>query len=188
MKNIWQEHKEIVLDNNSLSDETTSHEIIPWWHRLRKHAAHRRTILAALTFGIAAGLNVIAVVLRYFVDKQDDDHEVTADRLDMASVYVYILSAVISITGKRIRPWLSPSSPGCTAIMINDSERLQDMGDLLFLIGSLVDGSMWYFMVQDQPAWSLVSSVLWFLDACFYLRSDVVMAERATSKRNDLLV
>lgn len=177
MKHIWQEHKEIAL-NNSESDET-SHEI-PWCHRLRKHATHRRTILAALTFGIAACLDVIAVVLRYFVGK---DHDVAADGLDMASDHVYILSAVVAITGKRTRPWLSSSSPGCTN-MINDSEPLEDMGDLLFLIGSLVDGSMWYWMVQDQPAWSFISSVLWLLDACFYLRSDVVMAERVTSKRN----
>ena len=178
MTNIWQEHKEIVSDN-SISDEISQE--ITWWHRLRKHAAHRRTILAALTFGIAAGLNVIACVLRYFVAK---DHDDTADRLDMASVYVYILSAIIAITGKRIRPWLSPSSRN----MITDSERLQDIGDLLFLIGSLGDGIMWYFMVQDQPAWSFVSSMLWLFDACFYLRSDIVMAERATSKRNVLLV
>jgi hypothetical protein len=131
--------------------------------------------LAALTFGIAAGLAFLAVVLRYFVGK--DNNDVAADGLDMASDHVYILSAVIAITGKRTRPWLSSSSPGCTSMM-NDSEPLEDMGDLLFLLGSLVDGSMWYWMVQEQPAWEFISAVLWLLDACFYLRSDIVMAEQ----------
>jgi hypothetical protein len=181
MKLIWkQESSNTVLD--AMLDETT--DGIPWWHRVRKHAAHRRTVVAALFFGIAAGLAVLAAVLRFYVDQ---DVNVSTEGLDMASDHVYILSAIIAITGKRTRPWLTSPSQGCNN-MLDNPEPLEDMGDLLFLMGSLVDGSMWYFQYGEAPVWSFISSLLWFLDACLYLRSDLVMAERTKRKSKDALL
>jgi hypothetical protein len=180
------QHNTNVL--HSILDETTSHDI-SWWHRTRKHAAYRQTILAALTFCIAAALAVLAAMLRFYVDHQDVHVSTDGLLLDMASDHVYILSAIIAITGKRTRPWLTCSSQGrgCNNNMLNNPEPLKDLGDLLFLMVSLVDGSMWYFQYGKEPVWSFISSLLWILDACLYLRSNLVMAKRAKRKHTKLL-
>jgi hypothetical protein len=184
LKQILQPETASTILNSMLLDESNEEEDVPWWHRLRKHAAHRRTILAALFFGIAASLAVLAAVLRFYVDQNVN---VSTDGLDMASNHVYILSAIIAITGKRTRPWLTFSSHGCDNIL-NDSELFEDMGDLLFLIGSLVDGIMWYFEYGERPVWAFISSVMWFMDACFYLRSDLVTNGRARQTGKDALL
>jgi hypothetical protein len=183
LKQILQPDRASHILSNSMLDDETSDEV-PWWHRLRKHAAHRRTILAALFFGIAASLAVMAAVLRFYVDQ---DVNVSTDGLDMASDHVYIVSAIVAKTGKRTRPWMTSHSQGCN--ILNHPEPLEDLGDLLFLIGSLMDGSLWYFEFGDRPVWACITSALWFLDACCYLRSDLVTAERAKRKGlNGLLV
>jgi hypothetical protein len=44
---------------------------------------------------------------------------------------------------------------------------------------------------DDNPGWPLLSSILWFLDACLYLRSDFIMADRMIvpeQERNSALV
>jgi hypothetical protein len=63
--------------------------------------------------------------------------------LDVISAHVYIVSAVLSITGRRSRPWFAPSSliyttssqqnqsPPVAGFWV-DPEILEDLGDLLF--------------------------------------------------------
>jgi hypothetical protein len=145
-----------------------------WIARARKHAAHRRTMLAAFTFGVAAIFAVASVFVSYFDGK---DHATPTSlwwegALDAVSVHVYLLSAIVAVSGKRTRPWLSRMS-------LRNPETLEDLGDLLFLIGSAVDAALCDMSFDDdQPGWPLLSSILWFLDACFYLRADFVMAHR----------
>lgn len=51
----------------------------------------------------------------------------------------------------------------------------KDIGDALFLLGSSMDVLLCDSHFDDNlPLWPLFSAFLWFLDACFYLRSDVI--------------
>lgn len=154
----------------------------PWLDRLRRHAAHRRNILAALTFGLAAVLAVVAVCIEYV---QLDAAAQTAVALDAVSVHIYVISAVLSVSGKRTRPWLSPTCCSPSVPLWSSPEGLEDLGDLFFLVGSLVDAVLcdWAFGI-DLPGWAMCSSLLWLLDALLYLRSDFIMA--ANLKRRDL--
>ena len=164
-------------DNHIISNVCASllSPVYSLWTRIRKHAAHRRTVLAALTFGIAAFLAVMALV----------DVKGSGDVCNKLSVHVYILSAVVACSGKRTRPWLvmttAYTSPryvphGLAYRFLSNPEMLEDLGDLLFLIGSLVDGILSDEHFDDNnPGWSILSACLWFMDACLYLRSDVIM-------------
>jgi hypothetical protein len=189
------------------------HRISKYDAQRHHHHHHHQTVLAAaLTFGIAASLAVLAAVLRFFHVNQQQQQDVSVSttdhhgllplllQLDMASDHVYILSAIIATTGKRTRPWLTCSCCCCsssssqgynnnnniTMTMHNNRELFQDLGDLLFLIGTLVDGSMWYFPYGKKPIWSLVSSLLWVLDACLYLRSNL-LSKQAKQKSTKVL-
>jgi hypothetical protein len=140
--------------------------------KCRRHAAHRRTILAAFTFGVAALTDFIGVILGFVatnsnMDTYDDDDTIW----DQISVHVYVLSAVISVTGQRTRPWLSHRS------CLDNHETLEDLGDIFFFFGSFLDAVLedGKFTVSFLP---VLSSLLWLLDAWFYLLSDFVMAEK----------
>lgn len=144
--------------------------------RLHRHAAHRRALFAAATFGIAALFGSVEVYLRY---RYGED---TARIANFCSLNTYILSSIIAITGKRTQPITIFN------MSLQDPDHLEDLGDILFLIGSLLDG-LWLDLGLDRGQASLVvqnieaivSSVLWLLDSCFYFHSDKVRAERAKS-------
>lgn len=137
-------------------------------HRIRRHAAHRRTVLAALTFGAAALAAFVAVLIDY-----SDGTELASDVCNSISIHMYIVSAIISVTGKRTRPWLAQRS------CLDNHENLEDLGDLFFLIGSVMDGVLCDSSLDDNVALlPVLSSLLWLLDACFYLLSDFVLADK----------
>ena len=138
--------------------------------QLRKHAAHRRTILAAFTFGLAALFGFLAVLV-------PNEHACIV--LDFLSAHTYIISAVVATSGQRTRPWFATSH--CD-IWYNP-EILEDIGDALFLVGSLVDATLVDFDLE-QPQLSILSSFLWLIDACFYLRSDFVMANQMQDRKD----
>ncbi len=156
-----------------------------WCHRFRKYAAHRRTMMAAVSFGIAASLAVVAAILRNFYrstfqSEYDNVRETSpwvgsADSiLDALSDHVYILSALFSMTGKRHRPWLASLDPHTS--LGNDSERLEDLGDLLFLIGSVSDATLSDLQLKHLALLPILSSIFWMIDGCLYMRSNIVKA------------
>jgi hypothetical protein len=132
--------------------------------RLRKHAAHRRSVMTALTFGIAAVLGFSAAVAR--------KRQMAADWLDAFENYFYVLSAVLCISGKRTRPWMAAMPK--TSWTCNP-HLLEDLGDLLFFAGTVID-TLLTELSLEKPLAELFTSVLWLADACLYLRSDFVMA------------
>jgi hypothetical protein len=145
------------------------------WNRVRKFAAHRRGLFAAFTFGVAAFLAVLDVFLWDTGEANYDSSLVPeSDRgwFDFLSVHFYFLSALFALTGQRSKP------RKCAIDFRNDPDMLEDLGDYLFLIGSLFDVVICDFHFDDGSEiwWSAVSSILWFLDACFYLRSDYCTA------------
>jgi hypothetical protein len=184
----------------SSSSSSSSCRSIPWYTKWRKHAAHRRTYLAAVTFGLAAFFAVLSVDWYYFpvvlhpssssststtTTTTTGDESTTARMIipmdeiaNFLSVHLYILNATIAISGKRTRPWFS------NAATLHNPETLEDLGDLLFLVGSCVDGILLDGKLDDgHPEWSIFSSLLWMLDACLYLQSDRIMAAQLAEQR-----
>lgn len=137
--------------------------------KIRKHAAHRRSLMAALTFGLAAFLAVIDLCFYYF-GNYEKTIIIGSDRgiADALSVHMYLVSAAFAVTGRRERPRTWQFS-------LLHPDNLEDLGDLFFLIGSLVDVVLCDYHFDDNTSfWSTLSSFLWFFDACFYLRSDLL--------------
>jgi hypothetical protein len=168
MSDTWQDWR-VLLDIDDTPAAEDAEATSTWYHRLRKHSAHRRTIIAAFTFGIAATFGLAAVL---FGDSLSDRY---ANILVSFSVYFYFANAIFSCSGKRNRPWLQPY----TLDSLQNPESLEDMGDLLFLVGSSVDAVVWVLrLVDENPGWGVLSSVLWCVDACLYFRSDIIMHER----------
>ena len=166
-----------------LAAEDTAGRNQPWYIRLRKHTAHRRTLLAAWTFGIAAYFSVLAVITPHF--KSLPMLEFWAGAMDALSVLFYIISAVISVSGKRTRPWLSIRADESGLLWLDHPETLEDLGDILFLVGSIVDGVLCFAKFDDdRPGWGMTSAILWLVDACLYLKADFVQARRMEGKDN----
>jgi hypothetical protein len=141
--------------------------------KVRKFAAHRRGLFAAYSFGCAALFGVIDMLIWLF-----GNYEATmiagSDRAwwDVLSVHFYFLSAIFAVCGQRSRP------PVCLWLdWMNDQDNLEDLGDLLFLVGSLFDCILCDFHFDDQfgSIFGFLSSLLWLADACLYLRSDFCM-------------
>jgi hypothetical protein len=166
-----------VNNNNNPSLESS---IWSQLNRLRKYAAHRRSTLAAFTFGIAATLGFLAVVTdidsgRYYYAPQ------LARILDKWQNYFYILSASICISGKRTSPWMGYMA--CDNIpWLSNPDTLEDLGDLLFLIGSIIDTVLTEVPSLDaDPIAPLLSALLWMADSCLYLRGDFIIASNQAS-------
>lgn len=138
-----------------------------WYQKLYKHAAHRRSHLAAISFGLAA----LFAVLQVLVDWYHPNAEKWSGTMDSLSIYMYLLSSIVSISGKRTRPWFHGVSRLCSS-----SSALEDCGDLFFLLGSLLDVILCDNKSDSSDAdyWFVLSSILWLADACFYLRADLV--------------
>jgi hypothetical protein len=181
MKKLWEESMQtsgnIVnpktwanADGNpavqSINLESCWTKVTTLCNKMRRHAAHRRTVFAALTFGAAALVGFVAVLIDYSGGKQ-----ALAILYGHVSIHLYVASAVIAVSGKRTRPWLAHSS------CVDNHENLEDLGDLFFLFGSVVDAALCDSPFNDHAAsWAIVSSLFWLTDACFYLLSDFVMA------------
>jgi len=180
MAKTWEE-----LPHSTLSSETMVTTTVPTldssqdnffstatnlFRRLRRHAAHRRTVWAACTFGLAAFLALVAAA---------HPDRASTPLCDFLSAHIYILSALIAITGERTRPWMgvnitSAYSVGPSSGLFENPEILEDMGDLLFLIGSIVDAFL-IDLAWEEPWLLLFSDLLWLFDAFLYLKSDFIL-------------
>ena len=116
----------------------------------------------AVTFGIAAICDFLGT-LTY------DVSPVPAYVAYSTSVHVYLLNAIMVLSGRV---------PGFSSL----PKGLTSGGDMLFLVGSLIDVLISYVDNPEAPAsewrmiaWgSLTSSILWFIDALLYILADVV--------------
>jgi hypothetical protein len=140
--------------------------------RLRKFAAHRRDLSAAISFFLAAFASVLSVIAEWLGASDE-----TLAGFDGLSVHLYMLSAVIAILGSRI---FSKSENRCSFLLMNlqDADTLETLGDLFFLIGSFVDSVLFDFSFDDDRiGWPILSSTLWCVDALLYLNSDWIAAK-----------
>jgi hypothetical protein len=148
-----------------------------FFRRVRKHAGHRRALLSALFFGIASFLAVINWSVDNFAI-------VSGIPWIPLSVHAYLLSAIFAVTGTRSRPW-------CAAFSFGDADTLEDMGDIFFMVGSIVDMLLCDFPLDEDYAYygwaAVISAVLWCLDACLYLSSDFVFKEALRKEKMEFL-
>jgi hypothetical protein len=140
------------------------------WNRIRKHAAHRRGLFAALSFGFAALFGLVDLILYYYYGDYERTMIAGLDRgiMDALSIHMYLVSALFAVTGRRSRPrsW---------TFTLTHPDNLEDLGDLFFLIGGLVDVVLCDSSFHNNAAfWQIFATSLWFIDACFYLRSDML--------------
>jgi hypothetical protein len=163
-----------VLLAKQRSDNTSESDLTRKFHKFRKQAAHRRGLIAAFFFTLAAFLALAAALVGQYGDESDAD---LVSFLNVLSIHCYLISAVFALSGKRTRP------RGCSLNLYN-ADDLENLGDLLFMVGSFVD-----VMICDAPFansqqwWQVFSSLLWFIDASLYLRGDYVLA-MTTSRRD----
>ena len=140
---------------------------------VRKYAAHRRGLLAAASFGLAAFFAVVDMGVQTFGNYDHWMMQSTDTGLfDFLSIHWYVMSAFFAVCGQRTRPRI------CTWCFLTDPDNLEDLGDMFFLVGSLFDAVLcdMSFDNNSDGFWDSVSSALWFFDACFYLRSDFCTA------------
>jgi hypothetical protein len=52
---------------------------------------------------------------------------------------------------------------------------LEDLGDVLFFIGSLVDAGLTDLSLE-RPILTVLQSLFWLIDACLYMLADIQMA------------
>jgi hypothetical protein len=164
-------------DNEQHQEHQRRCTIRGWWNNftiqsfcqsIRKHVAHRRSLLAAITFGIAATCELVV----RFISSQS-----TIKYCELISTHTYIVSAIISVTGRRVRPWLTPTN----TYLLCDPERLEDLGDILFLIGCIIDGIIDDLYTNEQnnaPIISIITSILWLIDSFFYFCADFVRTDQ----------
>jgi hypothetical protein len=158
--------------------------------RMRKHIGHRRQLGAATTFGVAAGLSVVAALLGLFVT-DGSDNLISQDSKDILSIWVswlesgsihmYLVSAALALWRS---PWKSSSSDANAVTIVVEpitvltpwysrTESLETLGDMFFGIAAMVDVCLCDSTLDDGIYWwPVVSAVLWLVDALFYLRGD----------------
>ena len=93
--------------------------------RIRKHMGHRRELSAAVTFGIAAALSLLAMCVGFFYDTD------WVDKLDFLSVHCYLLSAIFALCGRRTKPTATAAD---WSSLWSSADRLEDMGWVEYLM------------------------------------------------------
>lgn len=146
---------------------------------LRRHFGHRRDLSSATTFGAAAIFGT-ASSIAWAAGTMDED---LVNRLELVSIHLYLLSAVFALVGRR-----QENTVQCTGFwdFFEDAQALENVGDSLFGIASVIDVVLSDFQFDDNnPWWPVLSAVLWMLDAMFYLRGDFVVLYRKQQHGNN---
>ncbi|KAK1739507.1 hypothetical protein QTG54_010050 [Skeletonema marinoi] len=146
---------------------------------LRRHFGHRRELSSASTFGAAAIFGT-ASAIGWAAGTMDED---MVNRLELVSIHLYLLSAAFALIGRR-----QENTVHFTGFwdFFEDAQALENAGDSLFGIASVIDVVLTDFSFDDDnPWWAVVSAVLWMLDAMFYLRGDFVVLYRKQKHGNE---
>mmetsp|Transcript_22231 Transcript_22231/g.37954 ORF Transcript_22231/g.37954 Transcript_22231/m.37954 type:complete len:386 (-) Transcript_22231:152-1309(-) len=146
---------------------------------LRRHFGHRRELSSATTFGAAAIFGT-ASAIGWAAGTMDED---MVNRLELVSIHLYLLSAAFALIGRR-----QENTVHFTGFwdFFEDAQALENAGDSLFGIASVIDVVLTDFSFDDDnPWWAVVSAVLWMLDAMFYLRGDFVVLYRKQKHGNE---
>lgn len=97
------------------------------FEKIRKHAAHRRELGAALSFFVAALYGTFVEIA-----EATGGDDMLLLFLDRVSIHSYLLSALLALAGSDI------VKGKCRQLDFNDSASLENLGDVFFFIGSVV--------------------------------------------------
>jgi hypothetical protein len=174
-KSYLQEMDETIFGGCHPSSSTHKRQRRSWKKRVRKHAAHRRDLYAALSFFLAAFVASFGIILEYrYQDQEEEELSKLLDWLDSISIHLYMLSAIFALIGSR----LVMVKGAAFQIDLRRPDGLEDLGDIFFLLGSVVDVVLCDMHFDDGIVWwPILSSTLWCMDACFYLKSDWMTRE-----------
>lgn len=140
--------------------------------RVGHHFGHRRDISSATTFGAAAIFGTASAI--GWASGAMNDNMIS--RLEMVSIHLYLLSAVFALVGRSKE---TPVQRTGLMDFFEDAQALENVGDSIFGLASIVDVVLADFTFDDNNAWwPLVSAVLWMVDAMLYLRGDFVLLYR----------
>lgn len=127
----------------------------------QKHSCQSYALPSALCFGIASFL----AVLDWCVASLDMPPLLPFYSL---STHAYFVSALFAVSGKRRQPWWGTFS-------LRNADMLENLGDLFFMVGSVMDVMLCDLHFGDDIyQWDIFSSFLWCFDACLYLWSDAM--------------
>ena len=129
----------------------------------------------ALTIGAAA----LSELISRFVTQYNSE-------LKLFAIHIYVLSAIIAVTGKRFRLFLLPTTPDSNYVFW-DPEMLEDLGDLLFLVACVMDAVLLDFNFK-APIVSVLAACFWLVDSCLYFRADIVRANQANEADSNYLI
>jgi hypothetical protein len=186
MKHGWNKWRtEYLDDDNTLVADSfctypckkgiiTPLEAESWQSQFRKHFAHRRSLFPALTFGAAA----LAELISRFVTQYNSE-------VKLFALHIYVLSAIIAVTGKRFRLCLPTTSD--SNLVFWNPEKLEDLGDLLFLVACVMDAVLMDFNFK-APIVSVLAACFWLVDSCLYFRADIVRAKQANEADSNYLI
>jgi hypothetical protein len=98
-------------------------------------------------------------------------------------VHVYLLYALVALSGRTFK---------CQSL----DQTLTSAGDVLFLLGSIIDVVLSYFLTEAVTFdnwhsfdWSsMASALLWTGNAVFCIAADAVAAHEEKRRNNDLFV
>mmetsp|Transcript_4294 Transcript_4294/g.8223 ORF Transcript_4294/g.8223 Transcript_4294/m.8223 type:complete len:343 (+) Transcript_4294:243-1271(+) len=127
-------------------------------------------VSSALLFGCAAMLDLMDSVSVNVFSRYDGDD--AGECMDFVSAHLYLLSAICAIVNSDIYGAYTSTS---------SHEMLNVVGDVMFMVGSLIDVGISYISDPDLVSSNqyfllrlgMLSSVLWVIDALFYLVADV---------------
>lgn len=146
--------------------------------RLTRHVGHRREINASVTFAVAAFFGMCHVIAAF-------NGIPIARELDFVSVHLYLLSAVFALCGRR---YSRATSWASWANAWDDADRLEDLGDMLFWGGSLLDTILCDTTFNDDVLWRPVAAaVLWLVDSLLYMRGDFVVYHIVAQEMSPIL-
>lgn len=140
------------------------------------------SFLVGSTFGIAAFLDLVSGLI---VDWDED----TSDMFDMVAVHLYLINSLILCAPIFSKCFYNPRR----IIPRYRSEKLEYVGDLLFLAGSMIDVMCSYINLDETASISdwffLLSAVLWLIDACFYIAADwIAFHEEDLDEEDDIYI
>ena len=141
--------------NNTMDENKTL------FHHARKQSCLSYALLSALCFGIASFLAVLDWCTASF-----NMHRLLP--FSSLSTHTYLVSALFAVSGERRQQW-------CRTFLLRDADMLGNLGDLFFMVGSVMDVILCDFHFGDDAyQWDIFSSFLWCFDACLYLWSDAL--------------
>lgn len=167
---------ECAIPDSHVLDRSHCHAVPSSYHSTRAtKRSYCLQVLAVLTFGGGALSELVGALLV-------DSNDVVSDMMFMIGVHLYLVNALL-VLSPILRRALQESVTICSPRQLicrnrcYDSSFIEQVGDFLFLTGSIIDVILSYWDLELQSkllvdGLNLLSAVLWFIDAICFLAAD----------------